>query len=484
MSDGGLAGLRRFLGELVQEGRTRMFIETARVMGKYEIESDVDAFLVVARSDSPQLKALAQVELGRIAAPVNADMAMEYLLQAYDSGQPEAMPRAVLHMAELLEDVDMNRAVGCYLRAVETGDPTVCTKAALRVGEIVGEERSDIAEWAYTEALEAPEPAGEATLAMRLGVLVECFDPDEALALYRRAQRTGDAETAARCALFAGLLLDDEQAEPELERALASTAASIAGLAAFHLGVIHERRGNLQEAECWFRRAIASDSEATPEAWLCLGDLLKARDAGAAQAAFAAAIDSGHPKVAPRAAYILMVLLKDQDRFDEGCAVYERVRPLAEARGGPLDAQRALLAALAGEQDEAARYLAAAIEAGEDEAAGLVLGEAIRRDERGQAELALAACLLAETAGGRTGLLATGMRAGVLRDLGRRAEAIALYRSVVDADHGEISDRSAFQLAEMLAEEDPASARALYERAAASPDSEVADAASLRLLML
>src|SRR5436305_1354573 len=75
MSDGGLGGLRPFLRELVQEGRTQHFIDTARVMRDYELDSEVDAFLLVVRSGSPALKPLAQLELGRIAMPVDTETA-------------------------------------------------------------------------------------------------------------------------------------------------------------------------------------------------------------------------------------------------------------------------------------------------------------------------------------------------------------------------------------------------------------------------
>lgn len=485
MSDGALAGLRRFLRELVQEGRTQTFIETGRVIRDYQLDSEVDAFLLVVRSGSPKLKPVAQLELGRIATPVDTGTAMHYFLDAFESGHPRAMPRAAFNMGVLLEDIDEQRATQCYLRAVETGDPAVLTKAALRAGELVSEQEPDLVEWAYREALKAPEADQEATLAMRLGVLIEGDDRDEALSLYRRAVRTGDAETAAHCALRAGLLLDDQQATPEFERACASEDADVAGLAALQLGVIHERRGNAGEAECWFRHAIASGSERiAPEASIHLGVLLEPRDVGGAEAAFAAAVESDSPEVAPRAAYRLMDLLNDQDRFAEGRGVYERARPLAnESVSGPLDMQRALLAAFAGKRDEAARYLAAAVQAGGNELAEAVMGEGIRRQERGDGELAVAAYQLAETAGGKLGLRATARRAGSLRDLGRRTEAIVAFRTVIDADHGEVSDRASFLLAELIDDDDPAAARALYERAAASTDAEVADAASLRLLV-
>jgi tetratricopeptide (TPR) repeat protein len=148
---------------------------------------------------------------------------------------------------------------------------------------------------------------------------------------WTRALETGDERVqvvASACLgeMFAGQE-DDDAAIVALERADSDLLRrSVRAMVMFNLGLLYDRRGNVNRARGYYQRAIdANDLLATPRAGFNLGLLLgELGDADGAEAAFAYAIEDTYYEDRAEAASALATIFKKLGQLDRARIYYER----------------------------------------------------------------------------------------------------------------------------------------------------------------
>lgn len=209
-----------------------------------------------------------------------------------------------------------------------------------------------------TSGLGASRPQLGPREAYELGVtLDERGDLEEALTAYQHAVNSGHAEWAPRAANRLGevreLQEDFKAAQAAYQRAMDSAHPDEAPKGAYKLGNLLKEEGDLEGARVAYQAAMNSGHEDWgPRATLAVGSLdhrlgllqslfgdlagdemahpaaATARDGQAAldhaRTAYQTAVASGHPEVAPRAAYNLGNLLFDQGEYPNATQEYQR----------------------------------------------------------------------------------------------------------------------------------------------------------------
>lgn len=287
-------------------------------------EAAIAARRALMASGTPEEATAAAYELGVFFAqePARRAEAVACFRRVLDIGLPVAVPGALLTLAGVLFHLgDPDAAEEHYRRAGAAGDPAVAAAASYGLGVVLATRpgRTSDALAAFADAAGSGDPEYVPLAAYDAGVLLRDLGRvDEAVASWGRAARTGPPDVASRAAFNAGvtLALDGRvaQAEEWYREAVAAGDADIAPTAAVNLGVLLEQEpGRSAAAEAAYAVAIAADHpDQTPMALANWGSTLAA---GArreeAVRLLGAAVRSGHPDHAPRAAHSLGLALRD-----------------------------------------------------------------------------------------------------------------------------------------------------------------------------
>jgi tetratricopeptide (TPR) repeat protein len=300
-----------------------------------------------------------------------------------------------------------------------------------------------------------------------------------AMRLFQAVIDSCDAEYAGKAAYNLGLLRgkqgDISGAQDAYQKAIDSCDAEYAGKAAHNLGRLLHKQGDISGAQDAYQKAIDSGHpDAAGRAANNLGRLLEERgDITGAKATYQKAIDSGHPEYAGKAAYNLGLLRGKQGDISGAQDAYQK----AIDSGHPEAAGRAALhlgrlleeqGDISGAQDAYQK----AIDSGHPEIALIArwhLGQLRRKqDDISGAQDAYQKAIDSghpEVAGGAYNL------ALLLNLQGDIAGAKAAYQKAIDSGHPDVTGRAAFHLGRLLHKQgDIPAAKAAYQKAIDSGD--------------
>ncbi|MGH8907802.1 MAG: tetratricopeptide repeat protein [Egibacteraceae bacterium] len=179
---------------------------------------------------------------------------------------------------------------------------------------------------------------------VELGVAVQ-REGDEQMAerIWTRAFEIGDEQIRTVASAGLGELCegrgDDEGAIAALERADAShqlLTPEAAAMVAYNLGLLYDRRKDVERARSYYQRAIdANQLQTSPVAARNLGLLLgELGDADGAEAAFAHAIEAEYYPERAKAAHALAITLQKLGELDRAQVYYERAIVLSRSMFG------------------------------------------------------------------------------------------------------------------------------------------------------
>lgn len=206
----------------------------------------------------------------------DAGEALRTLRSAAEGGEPMAL----LTLAQtLVKSGELAEGREVYQRATATQDPDISSRAWIGLGRTFRDDDEERARECYLHAVEAPDRHTAAAAAMLLGAIAKRHrDYAAALPWYQRVIDSGDSQAPLAAGHLGELcywLGDRDGAVRFYELTLATTDRSdLIGEAAFRLGEIRRRDGDIKAArELLGRAASADDDDFSPQARELLGQL-------------------------------------------------------------------------------------------------------------------------------------------------------------------------------------------------------------------
>jgi tetratricopeptide (TPR) repeat protein len=404
---------------------------------------------------------------------------------AVAAGHSEVAPKAAVNLGRLLErQGDREGAKVAYQQAIDSGQADDAPLAAVNLGYLLAEQGdSQGAKMAWQQAIDSGHTDWTPMAAFNLGLLLQNQgDLRGATRAYQRAINSSHPELAS---MALGALL---QAQGTLEnakfayqrRVIDSDHLDWAPVAVALFGKVLQKRGDLQEAEVVYQRAINSGHpEAVAMGAALLGTLLvQRRDLERAKTAYQRAIDSGDANWAPRATVYLGQLLEQQRDREGAKDAYRQAITSGHAEAAP--AAAFFLGRLLEQQDDREGAKVAyrrAITSGDAEVASLAafhLGMLlVQQGDLQETEVAYREAL---TSGHAEVVSWAALFLGrLLEQQGDVEGAKAAYQRAVASGHAEAASKAAILLGRLLEQQgDVEGAKAAYQRAVASMDPEEA----------
>jgi tetratricopeptide (TPR) repeat protein len=263
-----------------------------------------------------------------------------------------------------------------------------------------------------------------------------------------------------------------------------------AGIAAFNLGVLLAKEGDIPGAQAAYRQAIdIGHTESAGIAAHNLGMLLaKEGDIPGAQAAYRQAIDIGHTESAGEAAFKLGVLLEEQGDIPGAQTLFRQAIDIGHTEWVGIAAlSLGVLLAKEGDIPGAQDAYRQAIDIGHTEWAGIAaLSLGVLLEEQGDIPGAKASYRQAIDIGHTESAGEAAFKLGVL--LAKEGDipgAQTAYRQAIDIGHAESAGEAAFSLGLLFAKEgDIPGAKAAYRQAIDIGHAESAGTAALALGVL
>lgn len=334
---------------------------------------------------------------------------------------------------------------------------------------------------AFRKAASSGQANVSGVAAYNLGLLLEAQgDLDEARAAYQQAVDSGHPDAAPMASLNIGSILiaqdDLDGARAAFQAAVDSGHPDASLMARANLGLLLEAEGDLAGARAAYQAAIDSGhAEAAANGRLNMGNLQRTQDdLDGARASYQAAIGSGHPDASPKAALNLGMLLEAHDDLRGAQSAYRTAIASGHADAAPIAALR--LRSLVAKQDDLDQAQAAyqvAIASDEALMAALDLGQLLlgQHDLQG-AQNAYQRAANSRNANAPMGTLGLGT---VLRMRGDADGARTAYQAAIDSGHVTAAPRAAYGLGSLLeAQGDLDGARAAYQQAIDSGNAEAA----------
>ena len=240
---------------------------------------------------------------------------------------------------------------------------------------------------------------------------------------------------------------------------------------AFNRGVVLHQQGDAEGARAAYQQAVESGhprlaGKAARNLGLMLIDL---GDTSGAQAAFEKAVEFGHPDTAPKAARSLGLLLAESGDVQGARAAFQTAVDSGYAETAPKAAlDLGILLRRQGDQDGARAAFQVAVDSADREAASkaaLNLGQILREqgDPLGAEGILRTAVDCEDPAVAAAATVELGL---VFEQHGDPQRAILAYRRVLDCDDPQIAAIAASNLGNQLAKHRPAEAELLLRRAA------------------
>jgi tetratricopeptide (TPR) repeat protein len=222
---------------------------------------------------------------------------------AYERAVEAGNHHALLDLAKLRDAAlgDVAASLRTWREAAGSADPDVAAEALVEIGRLhAGQWDAPAAQAAFAKAMGTQHPRWAAQAMIGLGDLLlhRLGDQDGAVAMFRQAIESGDADSRA-CALVQLAHArknrgDVAGAKEAWQQAIDSRAGPWAEIALSDLVNQLEREGDLDGVRAAYRTAVQTGNPDAPRALVAIGNLLKKRgDIDGWRQAWEQAVDTG-----------------------------------------------------------------------------------------------------------------------------------------------------------------------------------------------